>query len=61
MEIGPLIEAIVKLGLVPVLLVLVLLWYKERTDKTIQYLEKQNETLLNTLLQRRNQDVHRNA
>ena len=58
MEIGTLIEAIVKLGLSPVLLLLALFWYKERTDKTIQYLEKQNETLLNALLQRRNQDVH---
>ena len=58
MEIGTLIEAIVKLGLSPVLLLLALFWYKERTDKTIQYLENQNETLLNALLQRRNQDVH---
>lgn len=51
MGLNAIVEAVLKIGLPPVLLLLALFWYKERSDKTIQYLEEQNRMLLNELLE----------
>jgi len=54
MDFGQIVEAILKIGLAPTLLILALFWYKERTDKTTDFLEEQNSMLLNKLLEEGN-------
>ncbi|MBI1811893.1 MAG: hypothetical protein HYR78_08220 [Nitrospirae bacterium] len=46
MDLGTIVEAILKIGLAPTLLVLVLYWYKESMDKRIKHLEDENKKLL---------------
>ena len=51
MGLNAIVEAILKIGLPPVLVLLALFWHKERSDKTIQYLEEQNKMLLDKVLE----------
>jgi len=46
MDFGTIVEAILTIGLLPTLLILVLYWYKDSTDKRIKHLEKENTKLI---------------
>lgn len=52
MDIGILVESILKIGLAPTLLLIVLYWYKESTDKRIKHLEEQNKKLFDIIEQK---------
>ena len=51
--IGEIVKSVAVIGLVPTLLILVLLAYKNRTDAIIKLLEEQNKQLLDEILRGR--------
>jgi hypothetical protein len=55
--IDTLIESVLKIGLAPTLVLLVFYFYKHRVDKTIEYLEKQNDYLLKKLVEKEKRDA----
>lgn len=59
MDIGIIIESVLKIGLAPTLLILVLYWNKDSYDKHIkgleeqvEHLRKQNEKLLGKIIEK---------
>jgi hypothetical protein len=56
MDFNDIVESVLKLGLVPTLLIVVLYFYHTRTTKIIKYLEEQNRILLQKFLEKESQN-----
>ena len=52
MDFNTMVESVLKLGLIPTLLLVVLYFYHARTTRIIKYLEEQNKLLLQQFLER---------
>lgn len=57
MGVDTIVGSVLKIGLAPTLLILVFIFYKHRVDKTIAYLEKQNDYLLKKLIEKEQKNV----